>query len=108
MTDNAPIYALSDIAALAQAKIQQDYDQLDPVINIRHGLRNSGFPADAMTIDCLRSQKRIILILHDERPNQIDYQFSYIHEDPADTFQTLPVSELTEQQFYQWIVEYFG
>ena len=59
---------LEDISSLltsAHARIQQDFKDLNPVVGVRRSLRQSGFPADLITIDCLKSQKRLMLLLHD-------------------------------------------
>ena len=80
------IFALADLAAEAQAKIQQNYAHVNPVIHVRHGLRQSGFPADALTIDCLQTHKRILIILHDEQLDEVQYQFSRTDQDPTDDY----------------------
>ena len=102
------IMALADIAQAAQVKIQKDFKNIDPVIGVMRGLRTVGFATDAMTIDCLVSGKRIILLLHDEKPEEVAYQFSFKDKDPNDEFLTVPLSEATEGQFYTWIKTYFS
>lgn len=57
---------LSDMASNAHARIQASYQHINPVVEVRRGMRDAGVPADVMTIDCLRTLKRINLILHDE------------------------------------------
>ncbi|MCL6415735.1 hypothetical protein MIB92_08735 [Aestuariirhabdus sp. Z084] len=105
---NDKILELGDLAALAQARIQKEFSQIDPVIGVLRSMREAGYPADAMTIDCFKTGKRILLILHDSKPNQVDYQFCLRDQDPASEYQQIPLSAVTEEQFYQWIKQYFS
>lgn len=103
-----PIFQLADLVSEAHARIQQDFPMLDPVVGISRGMRNSGIPADAMTIDCLKSGKRIIVIAHDGDPNRIRYQFSYKDQDPGADFTFMDISTVTAQTFYDWMSDYLG
>ncbi len=107
MTDQ-PISRLSDIATEAHMRIQQDFEGINPVVGVTQHMRTQGVPADAMTIDCLKSGKRIILILHDEQPNIVRYQFSFRGKDPAGQFELVELNELTVQTLYGWIKSYFS
>jgi len=60
-----------------------------------------------MTIDCLKSGKRIILVLHDQQPDIIHYQFSFKDKDPVSEFEAIQFSELTTSILYEWIKNYF-
>ncbi len=71
-------------------------------------MRDSGFPADIMTIDCLKTGKRIILILNDNNPDILSYQFSYKAADPEGDFQQLSFDKLSTQLLYDWIASYFS
>ncbi len=99
--------SLSDTATVAHTRIQQDFQHIDPVVGVNQSMRSNGIPADLMTIDCLKSGKRIILILHDEQPNIISYQFSYKDIDPSDVFERIKLSEVTTQTLYDWMKDYF-
>jgi len=101
------IYQLADLAAAAQVNIQRDFKEIDPVVGIMRSLRDSGFPADAMTIDCIVSGKRIIMILHDDRSDVVDYQFGYRDKDPDMAFKQLLFAEVNSEQIYNWIKSYF-
>ncbi len=102
------IYLLGDIAGAAQIKIQQDFIDIDPIIGISHHLRKAGFPIDAMTIDCLTSGKRILILLNDEKPDWVSYQFGFKGKDPAAEFEGKPLKEVNETQIYNWIKQYFS
>lgn len=95
------------MATEAHTRIQTDFDDLDPVIGVTRSMRKQGVPADAMTVDCLRSGKRIILILHDEQPGSISYQYSLKDEDPGGRFETMTFTDMNADKLYQWIHEYF-
>ena len=106
MTDKQLI-KLSDIATDAHTRIQQNFKEIDPIVGVNRSMRESGIPADAMTIDCLKTQKRIIIILHDQQPDIIRYQFAFKNKDPDDKFEEIPFNELTADKLYGWISDYF-
>ena len=99
--------ALCDFASAAHTRIQQDFETINPVIGVSQKMRDGGIPADAMTIDCLKTGKRIIIILHDQQPETLRYQFSFKDKDPADDFEELSFSEFGEATLYTWMKDYF-
>ena len=99
---------LSDIATEAHTRIQLDFEYINPVIGINQGMRSVGIPADVMTIDCLKTNKRIIIILHDEQPSSIQYQFSHKNEDPEDEFKSVDFEQVTSDKLYDWMKIYFS
>ena len=106
MTEPA-LKILSEIASEAHARAQADPADINPVVGLRRGMRDSGVPADALTIDCLQSGKRIVLLLHDQYPDAVLYQFARMDEDVNADFQRLPLSSLTAELLFEWIREYF-
>ena len=100
--------ALSDMVSDAHARIQASHEHINPVVEVRRGMRGAGIPADVMTIDCLRTRRRITLILHDEQPGVLLYQFITIEDEVGDDFQSMALSEMDTQKLFQWIEEYFG
>jgi len=100
--------ALSDMASDAHARIQAAHEHINPVVEVRRGMRDSGIPADVMTIDCLRTRRRITLILHDEQPGVLLYQFITIEEEVGKDFQSMALAEVDTQTLFQWIEDYFG
>ncbi len=98
---------LSDLVSEAHSRIQNDFENINPIVGVSRGMRSVGIPADAMTIDCLRTGKRIIVILHDEQPETLQYQFSYKAVDPSDEFKILAFKVLSDQVLYDWMNEYF-
>lgn len=107
MSDD-PLKRLSDLASEAHARVQQAYDQINPVIEVRRGMRETGFPADVMTIDCLRSRRRILLILHDAEPGMLLYQFVPLEQEMALEFQRRPLADVSCGTLVDWIKGYFS
>ncbi|MCS5563077.1 hypothetical protein [Marinobacter qingdaonensis] len=103
-----PLKALSDMASDAHARIQAAHDHINPVVEVRRGMRDAGIPADVMTIDCLRTRRRITLILHDEQPGVLLYQFVTIDDEVGDSFQGLALAEVSVQTLVDWMQDYFG
>ncbi|MDR9426283.1 MAG: hypothetical protein RI567_13505 [Marinobacter sp.] len=103
-----PLKSLSDMASEAHARIQAAHEHINPVVEVRQGMRHSGIPADVMTIDCLRTRRRITLILHDEQPGALLYQFITIEDEVGDQFQQIPFGDVSTQVLFEWIQDYFG
>mgnify|MGYP000362432620 CR=1 FL=1 len=102
-----PLKALSDMASDAHARIQAAHEHINPVVEVRRGMRDAGIPADVMTIDCLRTRRRINLILHDGQPGALLYQFVTIEDEVGDSFQTMTLADVTVQTLVDWIQDYF-
>ncbi len=100
--------ALCELATASHTRIQQDFKTIDPVVGVSQKMRANGIPADAMTIDCLRSGKRIIIILHDLQPELLSYQLSFKERDPSDEFEQIPFAEFDEAMLYGWMKSYFS
>ncbi|EAR11051.1 hypothetical protein MED297_19227 [Reinekea sp. MED297] len=104
---STPLEQLSDCITLAHRRIQSDYADINPVVGVNRQMRSADIPADAITIDCLKTDKRLLLILHDQQPDEVRYQFGYRTEDPGPTFESIDLSALTETVLIDWIVGYF-
>jgi len=98
--------ALCDLATEAHTRIQQTFEELDPVVGVSENMRASGVPADVMTIDCLKSRKRILLVLHDHQPEVINYQFGFIDQQPQRGFEQIALQQLTSATLFDWIKDY--
>lgn len=103
-----PLKPLSDMASEAHTRIQQAHEHINPVVAVRRGMRDMGIPADAMTIDCLRTRRRIMLVLHDQVPGMLLYQFITIEEEAGDQFSQMPLSEVETDTLFNWMEDYFG
>ena len=104
----AALEALSDMITEAHTRIQQTYEHINPVVGVRRGMRDVGIPADAMTIDCLQTRGRIVLILHDEQPGVLLYQFGTIDEDAGEDFQRMGLAEVSAEALFTWMQDYFS
>ena len=104
---NKNFEVLCDIVTKTHTRIQQDFKEINPMVGVNRQMREMGVPVDVVTIDCLKSGKRIILILHDHHPDTIRHQFSFKDEDPDETFEEIQSDELTEDKLYDWIQSYF-
>jgi hypothetical protein len=54
---------LSAIVASANDSFQSKFNK---------ALRNQGMKADAITIDCIAQDKRIVILIHDDKPDLVD------------------------------------
>jgi hypothetical protein len=107
MNANPALLSLSDIASQAHEKIQLNFENINPVISVMQGMRKSGIPADVLTIDCLVTNKRILVVLHDLHPDIMRYQFTFIDQDPSDDYQQVVSADVTSEVVYGWIKDYF-
>ena len=96
------------LASDAHARIQATHQHINPVVEVRRGMRDAGIPADVMTIDCLRTRRRITLILHDEQPGTLLYQFVTIEDEVGNDFQQMALGDMTTTKLFEWIQDYFG
>ncbi len=103
---NKNLERLCDITTKVHARIQQDFKEINPMVGVNQKMRAMGVPVDAVTIDCLKSGKRIILILHDQQPDMLSYQFSFKDKEPDKKFDHIQFNELTENKLYAWIESY--
>lgn len=105
---NKRLLTLCDIATEAHTRIQEDFKDINPVVGVSQNMRSNGVPADVMTIDCLKSGKRIIIVLHDQQPETVNYQFSFKEQSSTDEFEQFQFNELNATQLYHWIKIYFS
>jgi len=98
-----PITDIYDFVTQAHANIQQSFNHIDPVVSVNTQMRKKGIPADVMTIDCLRSGKRILMVFHDEQPEIVSYQFCCKDKDPHEAFDSIALGQVTAQQLYDWM-----
>ncbi|OEY65419.1 hypothetical protein [Marinobacter sp. X15-166B] len=103
-----PLKTLSELASEAHARVQAAHQHINPVVEVRRGMRDAGIPADVMTLDCLRTRRRITLILHDNQPGLLLYQFITIDEEVGQKFQQIALREVTVDTLVGWLQEYFG
>ena len=105
---NKKLELLCDRVTKSHTLIQQDFKDINPMVGVNQQMREMGVPVDVVTIDCLKSGKRIILILHDQQPDIVSYQFSFKDKDPDGEFENIQFNELTANKLYGWVKDYFS
>ena len=69
---NSKLQYLSEIVARANDMFYTKFDNLDTLMGIMDKtLRKQGINADAITIDCIALDKKIVILLHDEQPDTV-------------------------------------
>ena len=67
---NSKLQNLSEIIARANDLFYSKFDHTDTLMGIMDKtLRNQGMEADAITIDCIPLDKKIVILLHDDNPD---------------------------------------
>lgn len=99
---------LSDMAEAAHARIQDLHPELEPLITVRRGMRDRGIPADAMTMDCQRNGRRILLILHDDYPDSLLYQLTHVDAEADNDFHQLALKDASAELLYTWMETCFS
>lgn len=105
--NNAATSRISQLITIAHTRIQQDFAYIDPVVSVSHKMRELDIPADAITIDCMKSGKRILLVMHDEEPNIVSFQFGFRNQDPDKLFRHMALYDVSSQVIYDWMKRYF-
>ena len=104
---NERLKTVCDIVTESHKRIQEDFDDINPMVGVNQKMREMDVPVDVLTIDSLKSGKRIILILHDQYPDVVRVQFSFKDSDPTEDFDQIQSDELTADKVYSWIADYF-
>ncbi len=108
MSEEPRLKTLSERTESAHERVQQAREDINPMVGLRSGMRQAGIPADALTIDCLQTGRRILLVLHDHQPEHVLYQFTTLEREMEDDWEQLPFSAATTEQLFDWMVEYFS
>ena len=108
LEENTPIEQICDAVEIAHARIQKDFKHINPVVAVNRKMRSAGIAADIMTIDCLQSGRRILIVVHDALPETADYQFCLRDEEPHDEFERIALDRLTAEQLYTWMRDTFN
>jgi hypothetical protein len=70
MNNNLKI--MSDIFAKASDLFYNKFDNVDTLMGLMDkNLRNQGMKADAITIDCISQNKKIVALIYDEKPDVV-------------------------------------
>ncbi len=64
---------LSEMVAKANDQFSRKFDSIDILMGIMDkNLRNKGMAADAITVDCKSQDKKIVLLIHDAKPDVVE------------------------------------
>ena len=64
---------ISDMVAKASDLFSSKFDEVDTLMGIMDKkLRNQGMKADAVTIDCIPQKKKIVVLIHDDKPDVVE------------------------------------
>ena len=64
---------LSEIVARANDLFYSKFENIDTLMGIiDKSLRSQGMNADAITIDCVSLDKKILILIHDDKPGTVD------------------------------------
>ena len=70
---NTTLKNLSEIVASANDLLYVKFKNINAVMGIMDkNLRKQGMAADAITIDCLALDKKIVIFIQDDRPDTVD------------------------------------
>lgn len=70
---NKTLKQLSEIAAKANDLFYSKFENVDTLLGIMDKtLRAQGMKADAITIDCLALDKKIVMLIHDDKPGVVE------------------------------------
>ena len=64
---------LSEVVARANDLFYSKFDNINTLMGIMDKtLRNQGIKADAITIDCIALDKKIVILIHDDKPDVVN------------------------------------
>ncbi len=64
---------LSEVVARANDLFSSKFDNIGTLMGIMDKtLRKQGIEADAITIDCISLDKKVVILLHDDKPDAVD------------------------------------
>lgn len=70
---NSKLQSLSEMVARANDVFYSKFNTVDTLMGIMDKtLRKQGMQADAITIDCIVLDKKLVLLLHDNKPDVVD------------------------------------
>ena len=70
---NSTLKTLSEIVALANDVLYTRHTSIDTIMGIMdETLRKQGIKADAVIVDCIAVDKKIVFLVHDEKQGMVD------------------------------------
>lgn len=101
------IKALSEIIAQANDLFYEENKKYDTVIGIMDKvLRTQGMNADAISIDCIPLNKKIVFLIHDDKPHLVDIAFGNKSGEITSSLQP-QLTEVTVSQVVEYLNQFF-
>jgi len=98
---------LSEIVAKANDLFYEKFDNIDTLMGIiDKALRKQGIKADAITIDCVSLDKKIVLLLHDAKPSNVEIALGN-KEGDIHSSSEYAISEISEEFILEIIEKNF-
>lgn len=102
-----PLKSLSEIIAQANDLFYQKNKRLDTVIGIMDKtLRQQGMRADAISVECIPLNKKIVFLVHDKHPQQVDIAFGNKEGDISASSQHT-LTDLSVTKVVEFMIDYF-
>jgi hypothetical protein len=99
---------LSERIALANDLFYEKNKSTDTVIGIMDKtLRKQGMNAEAISVDCITLNKKIVFLLHDEKPDHVDIAFGNKAGDISASSRHL-LKDLSIERIVEFMVDYFS
>jgi len=102
-----PIFTIADLAPEVHQRMAEENLAVDAIFEVRQSMREGGFPADLLTIDCRKKNKRILCVFHDQMPGVVLKEEGCMDEDFKMEFEQVPMAEINADVIYKWITSYF-
>lgn len=69
---NEELKNLSEIVARANDLLYTKFENIDTLMGIiDQSLRNQGIKADAVTVECVTVDRKLLILIHDEKPDSV-------------------------------------
>lgn len=101
------IFNITDFASEVHERIAGEGLLMQPVFEIRQNMRDSGFAADLLTIDCHKTRKRILCVFHDDKADTVLKENGFMDQEPKMVFDEVRLDSITADVLYGWVVSYF-
>lgn len=103
----ASLKTLSDNIAKANDLFYEKNSKVDTIIGIMDKiLRQQGMQSDAVSVECIPLNKKIIFLIHDATPDQVDIALGNREGEISRSLQCL-LTELTVEKIVSYMSDYF-
>lgn len=100
-----PLKLLSERVAVANDLFYEKNKSTDTVMD--KTLRQQGMNAEAISVDCIPLNKKIVFLLHDDKPDHVDIAFGNKAGDISASSQHV-LKDLSVEHIVAFMVDYFS